>query len=113
MFNELWKDYFGGMWEVIKINHRLMGRFLLNLEESKTLRVVKILTGQLCDQISQQWWAYEYITLKLRESLFNTRRQLKIGKILNNSKGKKGELIDTNRLKFMDDIKDEWIRILT
>jgi len=41
---------------------------------------------------------------KLKETLFTTRRQPRVGKFFNNAKGKIGKQSIQNRLKFMDDI---------
>jgi len=46
---------------------------------------------------------------KLKETLFTTRRQPRVGKFFNNAKGKIGKQSIQNRLKFMDDITEDWI----
>jgi len=49
-----------------------------------------------------------YPKQKLKETIFFTRRQPRIGTFFNNSKGKIGKQSIHNRLKFMDEITTEW-----
>jgi len=46
---------------------------------------------------------------KLKETLFPTKRQPRVGKFFNNAKGKIGKQSKQNRLKFMDNITEDWI----
>jgi len=48
-----------------------------------------------------------YLTGKVRESLFVTRRQPRIGKFFNNAPGKIGKQSIQNRLKFMEAVKTD------
>jgi len=49
-----------------------------------------------------------YLTEKIRESLFVTRRQPRIGKFFNNARGKIGKQSLENRLKFMEAVTADW-----
>jgi len=43
------------------------------------------------------------------ETIFSTRRQPRIGKFFNNAEVKIGKQRIHNRLKFMDEIKEDWL----
>jgi len=49
------------------------------------------------------------LAVKIRETLFATRREPEIGKFFNISKGKIGMQSIQNRLKFMDSFMEPWL----
>jgi len=55
----------------------------------------------------------QYLKQTLLETIFTTRRNPRKGRFFNNAKGKIGKQRISNRLKFMDEIKDDWIGIDT
>jgi len=50
-----------------------------------------------------------YLREMIPETVFTTRRQPRIGKFFNNAKGKIGKQRIHNWLKFMEEIKDDWL----
>jgi len=55
----------------------------------------------------------QYLKQTLLETIFTTRRNPRKGRFFNNTKGKIGKQRISNRLKFMDEIKDDWLGIDT
>jgi len=51
----------------------------------------------------------QFLKQTLLETIFTTRRNPKKGRFFNNAKGKIGKQRISNRLKFMDELKDDWI----